>query len=46
MNILVSIIKSLSIIKLKEKRILYLIEIENLLGYGSNSFNLNVFSVI
>ena len=38
MNILVSIIKSLSIINLKEIRNLYLVEIENLLGYSTNTF--------
>ena len=41
MNILVSIIKSLSIINLKEVRNLYLIEIEKLLGYGTNTFKTN-----
>ena len=41
MNILVSIIKSLSIINLKEIRNLYLIEIEKLLGYSTNTFKSN-----
>ena len=41
MNILVSIIKSLSIINLKEVRNLYLTEIEKLLGYGTNVFKAN-----
>ena len=41
MNILVSIIKSLSIINLKEIRNLYLIEIDKLLGYSTNTFKTN-----
>ena len=41
MNILVSIIKSLSLINLKEIRNLYLTEIEKLLGYGTNTFKVN-----
>ena len=41
MNILVSIIKSLSVVDLKEIRNLYLEEIEKLLGYGINTFGAN-----
>ena len=41
MNILISNIKSLSIINLKEIRNLYLIEIEKLLGYGISTFRPN-----
>ena len=41
MNILVSIIKSLSAVDLKEIRNLYLEEIEKLLGYGINTFGAN-----
>ena len=41
MNILVSIIKSLSLINLTEIRNLYLEEIEKLLGYGTNTFKYN-----
>ena len=41
MNILVSIIKSLSLINLKEIRNLYLIEIEKLLSYSTNTFKTN-----
>ena len=41
MNILVSIIKSLSLVNLKEIRNLYLSEIEKLLGYGVNTFKSN-----
>ena len=41
MNILVSIIKSLSVVNLKEIRNLYLEEIEKLLNYGNNTFKSN-----
>ena len=41
MNILVSIIKSLSVVNLKEIRNLYLEEIEKLLSYGTNTFKSN-----
>ena len=41
MNILVSIIKSLSVVNLKEIRNLYLEEIEKLLNYGNNAFKSN-----
>ena len=41
MNILVSIIKSLSVVDLKEIRNLYLEEIEKLLSYGINTFGAN-----
>ena len=41
MNILVSIIKSLSVVDLKEIRNLYLEEIEKLLSYGINTFKSN-----
>jgi hypothetical protein len=41
MNILVSIIKSLSIVNLKEVRNLYLEEIEKLLSYGTSTFKSN-----
>ena len=41
MNIFVSIIKSLSMINMKEIRNLYLIEIDKLLGYGMSTFRPN-----
>ena len=41
MNILVSIIKSLSVVNLNEIRNLYLEEIEKLLSYGTNTFKSN-----
>ena len=41
MNILVSIIKSLSVVNLKEIRNSYLEEIEKLLSYGTNTFKSN-----
>ena len=41
MNILVSIIKSLSVVNLNEIRNLYLEEIEKLLSYGINTFKTN-----